>query len=355
MPPRGDQEKTEQPTARRRQKAREKGQVAKGREVAAVAVLLVSLVVFYMAGKGMLSRTLVLWSDFLSTAARPALTDESTIRLLGSVMVSMGHILLPLWTAVVLGAVLANVLQVGFLLSAKGITPDLNRIDPIKGFQRLFSLKSLVELIKSLGKLAAVGIVVYLTIRSEMPLAFPLMQGDGWAVLTFILNTAFTILYRTAWVLLVLAVLDYAYQRWEFERDLKMTKQEVKDEFKQSEGDPLVKSRIRALQREMARRRMMEEVPKADVVITNPTELAVALRYERGMRAPLVVAKGAGFIAETIRKVARMHGVPIVENRAVAQLLFKMADIGQEIPSSVYKAVAEILAYVYRIKKKSVL
>jgi flagellar biosynthetic protein FlhB len=160
-------------------------------------------------------------------------------------------------------------------------------------------------------------------------------------------------MWRTSWVFLVLAILDYAYQRWEFEKGLKMTKQEIKDEYKQREGDPLVKSRIRRVQREWARRRMMEAVPRADVVITNPTEVAIAIAYKsETMTAPQVLAKGAGTVAERIREIARSHGIPIVENQPLARALFREVDVGQQIPEMLYKAVAEVLAYVYRLKHR---
>lgn len=353
MPAPGEQEKTEQPTPRRRAKAREQGQVAKGREVGTVAVLMSSLLVFYLAGKHMLVGTMGLWTHVLGNVIQPELTPGDAHDLLRLVQTTMANVLLPILAAVFVGAFLANVMQVGFRVTPKAVTPDLSKISPLKGFKRLFSLKSLVELAKNLVKLAVVGVVVYLTVRSEIKGAFVLMDQGPWPILEYIMGTAFDILHRAAWVLLVLAILDYVYQRWEFEKDLKMSKQEVKEEHKQTEGDPHVKSRIRALQREMARRRMMEAVPKAQVVITNPTHVAVALKYEKGMNAPLVLAKGAGFLALRIREVARKHGVPVVENPDVARALFKMAEIGKEIPRMLYRAVAEILAHVFRLRKRA--
>ena len=352
MPAKGDQEKSEQPTARRRQKAREDGQVAKGRELAGVVVLLASLLFFYLVGEYTFSETARLWSGLFSSLIKPEMTVASASNLMLTLVTAMAKILLPLMVAVFAGALLANVAQVGFMINP--IKADFSKLDPLKGVKKIFSLKSLVELVKNLLKLTAVGLVVYFTIKSEIAYAFPLMDQGAWAILIYIMKTSFTIFNRTAWVLLILAILDYVYQKWEFEQGLKMSKQEVKDEYKQTEGDPQVKSRIKALQREMARRRMMEEVPKAAVVITNPTRLAIALRYEKGMKAPVVGAKGAGFIAEQIRKVARQHGVPIVENRSVARLLYKLAEIGEEIPTALYKAVAEILAHVFRISKKGI-
>ncbi len=349
-----DEEKTEQPTARRRSKAREEGQVAKGKELGGVVVLMTGLLVFYFAGRDILDRLRVFWGHaFTNIVHEDLTTDGSMLIMLQSVEV-IARIVLPIMIAVFLGAVIVNVAQVGFNVSWKSIAPDLKKLNPIEGVKKFASLKSLVELVKNIAKLVIVGMVVYYSIKAEVDEALTLMDQDAWGVLLFVLRVAFDIVMRTAWVLLILAILDFVYQRYEHEKSLKMTKQEVKDEYKQSEGDPQIKSRIRSLQREMARKRMMEAVPKADVVITNPTHLAIALKYERGMAAPVVLAKGAGYIALKIREIASKHRVAVVENPGVAQLLYKTTDIGQEIPAKLYRAVAEILAHVFKLRKKSV-
>ena len=181
----------------------------------------------------------------------------------------------------------------------------------------------------------------------------PLMEQSVWQIMAYIGQVSFKILFATCWVLIVLALMDYLYQHWEHGRSLRMTKQELKDEYKNTEGDPLIKSRIRRLQREMAMRRMMTKVPTADVVITNPTHLAVALKYDQGqMAAPVVVAKGANLIAERIKEIAKENGVTVVENKPLAQVLYRMVDIAEAIPDNLYQAVAEVLAYVYRLKNK---
>jgi flagellar biosynthetic protein FlhB len=349
-----DEEKTEQPTARRRSKAREEGQVAKGRELSGVVVLMTGLLMFYFAGRDILDRIRTFWGQAFMNIAHEDLTTDGSMLIMVSCVETIARIVLPIMIAVFFGAVVANVVQVGFNVSWKSITPDLKKLDPIQGVKKFFSLKSLVELVKNILKLVIVGTVVYYSIKAEVDGAFILMDQDAWGVLLFVLRVAFDIVMRTAWVLLILAILDYVYQKYEHEKSLKMTKQEVKDEYKQSEGDPQIKSRIRTLQREMARKRMMEAIPQADVVITNPTHLAVALKYEKGMTAPVVLAKGAGFIALKIREIASKHRVAIVENPGVAQLLYKTTDIGQEIPAKLYRAVAEILAHVFRLRKKSV-
>jgi flagellar biosynthetic protein FlhB len=204
---------------------------------------------------------------------------------------------------------------------------------------------------KSILKLCIVGYIAYITVNGEIENLPPLMDKSIGDIMVYMGQISFKIILRTSWVLIVLAILDYVYQRWEYERGLKMSRQEVKDEYKLSDGNPIIKSRIRSIQIHMARRRMMRDVPKADVVITNPTHLAIALQYDRGkMIAPTVIAKGAGIVAETIKEVARKASVPIIENKPLAQALNKSVDIGETIPETLYKAVAEILAYVYRLK-----
>jgi flagellar biosynthetic protein FlhB len=260
-------------------------------------------------------------------------------------------ILAPFLILVIVASLSANLLQVGFLFSTKAIAPKLSKIDPLKGFGRMFSLRSLTELIKSVLKIVVITTVAWLTVRSEIASTLPLMDQEVGEILVYISRVSFRILAMTCWVLAALAVLDYAYQKWEHERNLKMSRQEVRDENKQTEGDPLIKGRIRRLQREMARKRMMAAVPKADVVITNPQHLAVALQYTpENMKAPVVVAKGADLLAAKIREIAAAHHIPIIENKPVAQLLCKMVQVDRAIPEILYKAVAEILAQVYSLR-----
>jgi flagellar biosynthetic protein FlhB len=242
---------------------------------------------------------------------------------------------------------------VGFLYAPTGLQPDLSKIDPIKGFKRLFSVNSLFELIKSILKMVIIGFVPYVIIKNEMQNFFMLSQYTVFQTMIYMGKIVFRILFSTGLVLLVLAVFDYAYQRWEYEKGLRMTKQEIKDEFKNTEGDPAIKGRIKRLQREMARKRMMAAVPKADVVVTNPTHLAVALKYDQNIDfAPRVVAKGAGYLAEKIKKIATENDLPLVENKSLAQVLYKMVNVGDLIPENLYRSVAEVLAYVYNLKNR---
>jgi flagellar biosynthetic protein FlhB len=260
-------------------------------------------------------------------------------------------ILIPFFLPILIAGAVGNIGQIGFEIHGEPLRPKLAKLNPISGVKRLFSLKALVDLAKSIIKILIIGGIAYGFIKSQMEGFPPLMQQGVGQILLFIAQAAFKILFLVCLALILLAFLDFIYQRWQHEEDLKMTKQEVKDERKQVEGDPKVKGRIRKAQLEMAARRMMEAVPEADVVITNPSHLAVALKFEASqMHAPTVIAKGAGHIAERIKEVARNHQVPIVEDKPLAQTLFKMVEIGEFIPEELYRAVAEILAYVYRIK-----
>ena len=350
-----DQEKTEQATSKRRQDAREKGQVAKSRELASVAILGACLIYFYFDASVMANRLMEMMKMSFRKSGQMTITMSTVQPLLLDLLFQMLVLLGPFLLIVVLAGFGANILQVGFLFSSESITPKFSKIDPIQGFKRLFSLRSLVEFFKIILKMAIVGIVAYLTIRGEIKMILPLIDLNVTDILSFLGRVSFKILYTTCWVLVVLAILDYLYQRWEHERSLKMSKQEIKEENRQTEGDPLIKGRIKRLQREIARKRMMSAVPKADVIITNPTHLAVAIRYQpETMNAPCVIAKGAGFIAERIKEIARNSGVPIIENKAVAQVLYKMVPVEQTIPINLYKAMAEILAYVYSLKQKRV-
>jgi len=348
-----DQEKTEQATSKRRQDAREKGQVAKSRELASVVVLGACLVYFYFGASAMANRLMELMRISFRKSGQMAITIDNVQPLLTDLAFQTFVLLAPFLLVTMTAGLMINIMQVGILFSSEAITPKLSKIDPLKGLQRLFSLRSLVELIKNILKIAIVGFVAYLTIRSESDNFLPLVNLGVTDILGYIGEVSFKILYNTCWILFILAILDYGYQKWEHERSLKMSVKEIKEENKQTEGDPLIKGRIKRLQREMARKRMMAAVPKADVVITNPTHLAIAIRYApEAMNAPCVIAKGADFLAEKIKEIARNSGVPIIENKLVAQVLYKMTAVEQAIPENLYKAIAEILAHVYSLKRK---
>ncbi len=348
-----DQEKTEQATPKRREEARKKGQVARSQEVASVTILLASLIYFYFDSGRLVKKMMGLLSGFLKDSGT-LLIDNNNIQTLAVGWLYEFFILIaPLLLTVLVAGLFANLIQVGFVVSAESLEPKFSKINPIKGFTRLFSIKSFAELAKNTLKLCIVGYVAYVTVASELENLPSLMDKSVGEIMVYIGRISFNIILRTSWVLIVLAVLDYAYQRWEHEKGLKMSKQEIKDEYKQTDGDPLIKARVRRIQREMARKRMMAQVPKADVVITNPDHIAVALQYDqRKMFAPVVVAKGAGFVAERIREIARENNVRVIENKPLARVLYKMVKVDEAIPKNLYKAVAEVLAYVYGLKEK---
>jgi len=285
----------------------------------------------------------------LGTMSIARVTDASAFSL--EILYRLLAVLLPFLLPIAVVGFIANIMQIGFQISTEAMSLKLSKLNPISGMKRFVSLKSLVELGKSIIKILFVGGIAYLVVKSDLK-EFPyLVQQEVGQIILFIAKVSLKLFFFVCLAMIVLAVLDYIYQRWQYEQDLKMTKQEVKDEYKQTHGDPKVKARIRGVQQEMARRRMMEAVPEADVVITNPTRLAIALKFDaREMIAPRVVAKGAGFVAERIREIAAEHQISMIEEKPLAQALFKMVEVGGYIPVELYRAVAEVLAYVYRLK-----
>jgi flagellar biosynthetic protein FlhB len=265
--------------------------------------------------------------------------------------------LAPLLAVIFLIAFAVTAGQVGFHISTKALTPDLNRLNPIKGMGKLVSIRSVVKLLTGLMKMAAVGGVVALVLYTEVPQIIALLKNLSVTgnttpqVAAFIAQETLLLGLYASITLVALAVIDYSYQRWQHTEDIKMTKQEVKDDHKLAEGSPEIKARVRRVQREMTRKRMLAAVPSATVVITNPTHFAVALKYERGQSAPEVVAKGADHLAARIRTLAREHGVPIVENPPLARSIYGRAEVGDRIPAELFEAVAEVLAYLIRLKQ----
>jgi flagellar biosynthetic protein FlhB len=346
-------ERTEQATSRRWEEARRKGQVASSREVSAAAAMAATVAVGSFLGAyafGMLIVSMRQWfaqagSVTVSQSTLPALAMHGARDIL-MIAVPFGALLLVIGVA-------AQIAQSGWMWSTERLQWDPARLNPINGLKRLFTLRAFMELPKSFLKIVIIGGVAYWNLKDKILTLPHMLQMDSQTALFYAGHLA---LHMTLWIagaLGVFALGDYAFQRWQFGRDLRMTRQEVKQEQRETEGDPLIRSRIRSLQREKARRRMMQDVPKADVVITNPTHLAVALKYDAlRMAAPTVVAKGAGFIAERIRQVAAEHAIPVIENKPLAQSLHRLVDIGREIPTELYQAVAEILAMVLRAKGK---
>jgi flagellar biosynthetic protein FlhB len=347
----GSDNKTEKPTARRLQKAREKGQIARSKEIPSAAVLFGSLLILFYFGKTIVQTLEVELITLLRFKIPSEFSTVYLSTLFRGAALRVSFILLPIMLAIVALSVGSNVLQGGFLVSSEAFKFKFNQLNPARGIKRLFSKNSLMQLAKSLVMVVVVGIISYQVIRKYIPLYPRLVLMDVNQLLYWTATISYEIFIRVAILLVILAIADYCFQKYQLSEQLKMSKQEIKDEHKEVEGDPLIKGRIRRLQREMARKRMMNDVPTADVIITNPTHYSVALSYKmNSMEAPKVVAKGVGFLAFKIRELAQQHGIPLVENRPLAQTLYKTVEIGQYIPANLFKAVAEILAYVYKAK-----
>lgn len=349
------QEKTEKATPRKRQKARERGQVFSSRELVSSVVLLTGFAVLKLFGKNLIENmTGYIESSWINLLNKEDLfTIPGLLSIFTEAMIFIAKTTLPLALSVLFMGILANVLQVGAVLSFEPIVPKLERINPLEGIKRIFSKRSFIELVKSLVKILVVGYIIYGSIIQVIDL-FPLMMDmDIYSSFETLAGISFKIGVKAAIVLFILSIFDYIYQWREYETGLMMSKEDVKEEFKEVEGNPLIKSRIKQIQRQMARSRMMSDVKKADVVITNPTHLAVALAYDAGKNpAPVVLAKGSDRIAEKIKQIALLEDIPIVENKPLAQILYKSVEVGEVIPENLYHAVAEILAFVYSLRER---
>jgi flagellar biosynthesis protein FlhB len=355
MPPFDDfEEKTEAPTPRRREEARERGQIARSADLSAAVGLLVSMIALHFFGPAMFRDMVRLTQNMLTYSAANAVLPSSMTELGFLGLIALARMVAPVCLILMIVGVLVSLAQVGFLFTFHPLEPNFQKIDPISGFFRLISMDSAVKLVISLFKVAIIGSVAYITIKNRIAQIVNISDLDYMQIAGFASSLIFVLGIRLAILLLVIAIFDYAYTRLQYERQLRMSKQELKEELRRMEGDPLVRERRRRVARQLAMQRMQQAVPKADVVVTNPTELAIALKYDAAsMSAPKVVAKGAGFLAARIRRIAIANQVPIVERKPLAQALYKAVEIGQEIPPSFYKAVAEILAYVYELTGKS--
>ncbi|MBU0682236.1 MAG: flagellar biosynthesis protein FlhB [Proteobacteria bacterium] len=348
------QEKTEDPTSRRLQEARKKGDVLKSMEVPSAAVLLCGLLAIYSMKTYMYDRLLLVMRYYLSQLHSLTITPDNLLQLSLEVMTFFALLVGPLMIVIFITALASNYAQVGVIFSTEKIVPKFEKIDPLKGLQRLFSMQTLFNTLKSIAKLAIVGWVAYSVVKDNVYNLLPLMDQTPLAIFIFYAKISFWMFLKAALIIAGLAALDWLFQRWQFMKKMKMTKQEIKEEAKNTEGDPHVKGRIRSIQMEMARKRMMADVPHADVIITNPTRLAIAIKYDSAtMAAPKVVAKGAGVIAHRIKEIAKENRIPLMEDKPLAQALYKTVEIGEEIPANLFQAVAEILAHVYSVKRKA--
>ncbi len=355
MSPQQSGEKTEKATPRKRRQAREDAQVLKSGEVITAFSLLLVFAALALFGNYVLHQLRLLMTEFFTVSdLTTAQVGLGTVRpFLQKALLRIGLAIAPLLAAGLLAGLLANYLQVGFLFVSKGIQPKMSRINMIEGFKRIFSSQSLAQLIKALFKIILLLIIAYNEYKKRLA-EFPnLMWFNITDASAFIASMLLGVAFKVCLLFAILGPVDYFYEWRKREKELMMTKQEVRDEYKLTEGDPQIKGRIRQRQRQISGQRMMQAVPKADVIITNPTHYAVALAYDADQdQAPQVVAKGRGYLARKIKETAIQARVEIVENKQLAQALYFFCDIGDEVPEELYQAVAEILAYVYRLKNK---
>ncbi len=347
-----DEEKTEQATPKKRQEAREKGQVAKSIELNTAFLLAASVIFFYFTIDSFGDYFKYSFTHFIGLASHYEITVTSFPKLVKDITYIMFSMLLPFLLVTLFVSLFINVVQVGFMISSKAIELNFDKLNPVNGLKNIFSMRSFGELIKSILKALVISYILYMFIKSRMHLWFSLIDTSIEAIFIVLLKDIFLITVYILIFIVFMAILDYVFQKYNFEKSIRMSHREIKDEYKQMEGDPHIKQKIRRMQMEIAKRRMMEDVKKADVIITNPTHYAVAIQYkEKEMNAPKVVAKGINMIAQKIKEIAKENNVTIVEKPELARELYKKVNIGNVIPEELYQAVAEILAYVYKAKK----
>ncbi|MBT4763069.1 MAG: flagellar biosynthesis protein FlhB [Bdellovibrionaceae bacterium] len=345
-------EKTEEPTQQRRDDFRKRGQVTQTKELATVFLLFGSALAMMALGRYFLHNMIELFSftfsDFVAQVAR----GENMATIFSYMLEMTFKLVAPLFGLFWVLAFASNTVQVGFLINEEALQFKIEKLNPLEGLKRLFSARSVVEGIKAVLKVSVVIAIVYLIIKSEIHVISALVDFSIPQLMTYVSELTIKLIFGVGLFMTALAGFDYFFQRFDLEKKMRMTKQEVKEEMKSREGDPLIKSRIRRVQREMANKRMMEDVPKADVIITNPTHIAVAIKYDSTDVAPTLVAKGAELIAENIKKVAKEHNIPIIENKPLARTIYKTLKIGQAIPRELYTAVAEVLSFIFKLKRK---
>ncbi|MCI6649397.1 MAG: flagellar biosynthesis protein FlhB [Lachnospiraceae bacterium] len=353
-------DKTEEPTAKKISDTRKKGSVARSQELSMAIELLVLFIALKAFGKWAVGKLLEIYRWSLSSALPDYINSERRIptvasmsTLLSDVYKQMLVVMIPFMAAGFLSALLGTGLQFSFKVSTEPLKPKLDKFNPVNGFKRMFSKQALVNLLISIAKIAIIFFVAYSVIKGHLNEIFILYELDLMQAVSFVVNLVMDVGIRISVVYVILGFLDFFYQKRKFRNDIKMTKQEVKDEYKDTEGDPEIKGRQRQKMREVSQRRMMQQVPKADVVITNPTHIAVAIQYDsEHSEAPRVTAKGEELVAQRIKEVARENNVDIVENKPLARALYTTVDIGAEIPPELYQAVAEVLAVIYNKKHK---
>lgn len=345
-------EKTEEATDAKREEFRKKGQVATTRELASAAFLLTGAGLVYLLGQFFFAQIYDLFHHTFGNQMVLHIREGNFTEAMKFAAYKGVILVLPVLAIAGIIGFASSVVQIGFLQVEDALTPKFEKIDPIAGLKRLFSMRTLAEGVKSILKMVFVIGILVLILRSEIRLIPSMFNFSVAEMISYIGGLVFKLFSTIGGIMLLLALGDYFFQRWDLEKQMMMTKQEVKEEHKQREGDPMIKSRIRQIQRQMANKRMMDEIPKATVVVTNPTHIAVVLRYDENLAAPQLVAKGADLVAEKIKEIAKEHNIPIMENKPLARAIFKTLKIGQVIPRELFVAVAEVISYVYRLKRR---
>lgn len=347
------QSKTEQPTGKRRSDTEKKSGPPRSRELTSTLTLLASFLFLYLAGGSMFGKMKECCRELLSDAGSFTISQTAIYSLMLKLMGTLAYILLPFLLAAMSAGLVVSIGQGGFSFSMERLSFNPDKLNPISGLKKMFSVDSLAEIVKSLLKLAIVAYVAYRTLRNEAEGLILLTGRSIREIVESFSRLAFSLVLHIGGILLILGILDYLFVRWRFVQNIKMTKHEVKEEHKESEGDPKVKGKMRSVHLQRSRKRYLQIIPTADVVITNPTHFAVALKYDRDrMYAPVVIAKGTDYLAQKIKEIARENRVTLVENRFLARELYAQVKEGEAIPEALYAAVAEILAYVYGLKGK---
>jgi flagellar biosynthetic protein FlhB len=346
------QEKTEQPTEKRLEESRKKGQTAQSKELPLCLMILFTSIFLYFVTSHGFQEMFKVYVSYVRNI-NIDINTSNIYTILSFAAYRWAWIMMPLFALLLIITIFGTVVQTGFMWSPEAMQFKFEKLNPLSGIKKLFSKRSAIEVLKSVLKISILAYIAYSIIMKELPAILSLPSKDTREIVGYLGTTCFHLAMKVGIIFLFIAVLDFVYQKWQHKKDLMMTQQEIKEEFKEREGNPLIKSRIRSLQREMARRRMIEDVKTADVIVTNPTHFAIGLKYQFGaMPAPKIVAKGAGFVAEKIKEVARMHNVPLIENKPVARALFYAARVGDFIPEQFYVIVAELLAEVYRQRNR---
>ncbi len=349
-------EKTEEPTTKKLTDARKEGQVAKSTDLITAAALLALFLVLKifggLIGNGFIGSFLSAYNS-IEVIARDDFNHVTAQRLLQDVAFTIIKIVIPVFISAFIVAIIMNLFQVKWRPTGKPLQPKFNKFNPIKGFKKIFSKDKIVELVKEAVKIGVIIYIVYGTLNQNKDILYKLYDMELLQAVFLIGDIVINLGYKISIIFLLIGFADYIYQKFKFKKDMRMTKQEVKDEFKQAEGDPQIKSKIRGKMREASQRRMMQHLPEADVVITNPTHFAAAVKYDKEVSdAPILIAKGADYLAQKIKEIAEENSIEIVENKPLARMLYYNVEIGNEIPPELYQMTAEVLAYVYNLKNK---